>query len=102
MLGVCQHKVGPYPKKGLDVTVANEWPINPRSDGGTDGFIINGDGPDDLEPIERNDVAGLRAEIARLREIVGSVSISSMVGKHGWKSWNEARDGLNAIMEQKP
>lgn len=66
VLGVCQHQNHPYPKKGLNVTVVNEWPITSRSDGATDGFIIHGDGPDELEPVDR--VADAKdAEIIRLK-----------------------------------
>lgn len=46
-------------------------------------------------------VAELRAENERLRQIVGSICISDMVGKMGWKSYKQAQEGLLTALSQK-
>lgn len=42
--------------------------------------------------------AALKAEVARLREIVSKVPIAAMVDKLGWRTWLEAREGLQAAL----
>ena len=47
-------------------------------------------------------LAELQAERTRLRAIVEQTPISAMVGKCGWKTWEQARDGMAAALSASP
>lgn len=48
------------------------------------------------------EIGALKAEVERLREIVAILPIGEMVGRMGWKNWEQARDGLLRALGKEP